>query len=83
MQVIAGVELVFHVPAIGFEFREIVYYGMEIGENKGKFFVVGMSEVDSILLAEVSDLIFDAHGLLDEIFMAVVGYLLVETLEFC
>lgn len=41
----------------------------------------GMREYDSVLLAEIADLIFDSCWLLDQVFMAVVCYLFAETLK--
>ncbi len=41
----------------------------------------GMRKYDSVLLAEIANLIFNSCRLLDQIFMAVVCYLFAETLK--
>ena len=54
---------------------------MHIGHYKRKFFVLGMHQIDGILLPKVSDLVFDARGLLNDVLVAVARDFFVEAFE--
>ena len=81
VEVVSGVELVLEVPAVGFELGEVVDDRVEVGQHEGQLLVVGVAEIDAALDAQVPDLVVEAHRLLNQVLVAVVGDLLVETLE--
>ena len=78
---VSRVELILEIPPIGLELGEVVDDRVHVGEHEGQLPVLGVHQTDGILLPEVPDLVFDAHGLLDDVLVAVAGDFFVEAFE--